>query len=94
MVLYGLTYYGYVRWFDKNVIQSDPKRMTPARTYMDGVEFFPTNKYVLFGFQWKSIAALGRFWDRYLLFSGAGYLPCSGYCSGTYSLVGSTTTQA
>jgi len=59
MVLYGLTYYGYVRWFDKNVIQSDPKRMTPARTYMDGVEFFPTNKYVLFGFQWKSIAALG-----------------------------------
>jgi len=26
---------------------------------MDGVEFFPTNRYVLFGFQWKSIAALG-----------------------------------
>ena len=59
IVLYGLTYYGYVKWFDKNVIQSDPKRTTPARTYMDGVEFFPTNRYVLFGFQWKSIAALG-----------------------------------
>jgi len=26
---------------------------------MDGVEFFPTNKYVLFGFQWKAVAALG-----------------------------------
>ena len=59
LVLYGLAYYGYVKWFDKNVIQSDPKRTTPARTYMDGVEFFPTNRYVLFGFQWKSIAALG-----------------------------------
>jgi len=59
LALYGLAYYGYVKWFDKNVIQSDPKRTTPARTYMDGVEFFPTNRYVLFGFQWKSIAALG-----------------------------------
>jgi carbon starvation protein len=59
LILYGLAYYGYVKWFDKNVIRSDPKRMTPARTYMDGVEFFPTNRYVLFGFQWKSIAALG-----------------------------------
>jgi carbon starvation protein len=27
--------------------------------YMDGVEFFPTSKSVLFGFQFKSIAALG-----------------------------------
>ena len=59
LVLYGLAYYGYVRWFDKNVIRSDPQRTTPAITYMDGVEFFPTNRYVLFGFQWKSIAALG-----------------------------------
>ena len=59
LILYGLAYYGYVKWFDKKVIQADPNRMTPARTYMDGVEFFPTNRYVLFGFQWKSIAALG-----------------------------------
>jgi len=58
LVLYGLVYYGYVKWFDKNVIQSDPKRTTPAHTYMDGVEFFPTNRYVLFGFQWKSIAGI------------------------------------
>ncbi|MEM2106962.1 MAG: carbon starvation CstA family protein [Candidatus Bathyarchaeia archaeon] len=59
LVLYGLAYYGYVKWFDRNVIQSDPKRTTPAATYMDGIEFFPTNRYILFGFQWKSIAALG-----------------------------------
>jgi len=59
LVLYAVAYWGYARWFDRRVIESDPKRPTPAHTYMDGVEFFPTNRYVLFGFQWKSIAALG-----------------------------------
>ncbi|MEM2281145.1 MAG: carbon starvation CstA family protein [Candidatus Bathyarchaeia archaeon] len=59
IVAYAIAYWGYIKWFDKNVIMSNPKRETPAHTYMDGVEFFPTNKYVLFGFQWKSIAALG-----------------------------------
>ncbi|MDI6829125.1 MAG: carbon starvation CstA family protein [Armatimonadota bacterium] len=59
IILYALAYWGYVKWFDKNVIMSDPKKETPAHTYMDGVEFFPASKYVLFGFQWKSIAALG-----------------------------------
>lgn len=59
IILYAIAYWGYIKWFDKNVIMSDPKRETPAHTYMDGVEFFPTNKYILFGFQWKSIAALG-----------------------------------
>jgi len=59
IILYAIAYWGYVKWFDRNVIMSDPKRETPAHTYMDGVEFFPSNRYVLFGFQWKSIAALG-----------------------------------
>jgi len=59
IILYAIAYWGYVKWFDKNVIQSDPKRETPSHTYMDGVEFFPSSRYVLFGFQWKSIAALG-----------------------------------
>jgi carbon starvation protein len=59
IILYAIAYWGYVKWFDRNIIMSDPKKETPAHTYMDGVEFFPSNKYVLFGFQWKSIAALG-----------------------------------
>jgi len=59
IILYAIAYWVYVKWFAKNVIMADPKRETPAHTYMDGVEFFPSNKYVLFGFQWKSIAALG-----------------------------------
>jgi len=59
IILYAIVYWVYVKWFDRNVIMSDPKRETPSHTYMDGVEFFPSNRYVLFGFQWKSIAALG-----------------------------------
>ncbi len=59
IILYGLTYRFYVKWVDKNVMMVDPSRATPAHVYMDGIEFFPSNKYVLFGFQWKSIAALG-----------------------------------
>jgi carbon starvation protein len=59
VILYGLVYRYYVKWVDKNVMMVDPKRATPAHVYMDGIEFFPSNKYVLFGFQWKSIAALG-----------------------------------
>ena len=59
IIVYGVVYQFYVKWFDKNVIQMDPTRPTPAHTYMDGVEFFPSNKYVMLGWHWKSIAALG-----------------------------------
>ena len=59
IIVYGVVYQYYVKWFDKNVVQMDPTRPTPAHTYMDGVEFFPSNKYVMLGWHWKSIAALG-----------------------------------
>src|SRR5207245_9616792 len=59
IVVYGFVYQFYVKWFDKRVILADPNRPTPAHTYMDGVEFFPSNKYVMLGWHWKSIAALG-----------------------------------
>jgi len=59
IVVYGLVYQFYVKWFDKNIVQTDPTRPTPAHTYMDGVEFFPSNKYVMLGWHWKSISALG-----------------------------------
>ena len=59
IIVYGVVYQFYVKWFDKNVIQTDPTRQTPAHMYMDGVEFFPSNRYVMLGWHWKSIAALG-----------------------------------
>src|SRR4030065_2247511 len=54
-----LTYTRYARRIDRNVIQSDPKRATPATLYMDGVDFMPTNRNILFGYHFKSIAAAG-----------------------------------
>ena len=59
LILYFLTYRFYARWIDKKIWETDPNRPTPARMYFDGVEYFPVSKYVLFGYQFKSVAALG-----------------------------------
>lgn len=54
-----LAYNYYARRIDRDVIQVDPKRATPARMYMDGVDFMPTSRNVLYGYHFKSIAAAG-----------------------------------
>jgi len=59
LVIYIVGYWMYARFVDRTVWGPDEKVKTPAHMYMDGVEFFPTSKSVLFGFQFKSIAALG-----------------------------------
>src|SRR2546422_9727340 len=59
IALYGVAYWGYGKWIDRNVWRSDAKKATPAHMYMDGVEYFPVSRYVLWGDQFKSVAALG-----------------------------------
>lgn len=59
IALYVVAYLGYGKWIDRRVWKSDVKRTTPAHMYMDGVEFFPVSRYVLWGYQFKSVAALG-----------------------------------
>ncbi len=54
-----LAYNLYAKRIDRNVIQPDAKRATPARMYMDGVDFMPTSRNVLFGYHFKAIAAAG-----------------------------------
>ncbi len=54
-----ITYNFYARRVDRNVIEADAKRATPARMYMDGVDFMPTSRNVLYGYHFKSIAAAG-----------------------------------
>ncbi|HUJ01625.1 MAG TPA: carbon starvation CstA family protein [Usitatibacter sp.] len=54
-----LAYNLYAKRVDRNVIQSDSRRATPARMYMDGVDFMPTSRNVLFGYHFKAIAAAG-----------------------------------
>ncbi len=55
----GVGYFVYAKRIDRDVVQPDDKRATPAKMYMDGVDFTPANRNVLFGYQFKSIAALG-----------------------------------
>ena len=54
-----LAYTLYAKRIDRSVIQSDAKRATPAKMYMDGVDFMPTSRNVLFGYHFKAIAAAG-----------------------------------
>jgi carbon starvation protein len=62
LVLAALTIavgYGYyARTIDRTIIQPDPKKATPATMFMDGVDFTPAGRSVLFGYQFKSVAAL------------------------------------
>jgi carbon starvation protein len=58
VVIY-LAYNFYARRIDRNVIQASATRATPAKLYMDGVDFMPTSRNVLYGYHFKSIAAAG-----------------------------------
>lgn len=58
VVIYA-AYNFYAKRIDRDVIQSDAKKATPAKMYMDGVDFMPTSRNVLYGYHFKSIAAAG-----------------------------------
>jgi carbon starvation protein len=63
MILAGLVIYlgynVYARRIDRDVIQADDRKATPATLYMDGVDFVPASRNVLYGYHFKSIAAAG-----------------------------------
>ena len=47
IVIY-LAYNFYARRIDRDVIQPDPRKATPARLYLDGVDIMPTNRHILY----------------------------------------------
>ncbi len=55
-IVFFIGYRVYAKYVDTKIMKADPKRATPAKMYMDGVEFMPTSKNILFGYQFKSIA--------------------------------------
>src|SRR4030066_2094295 len=55
-IVFFIGYWIYAKYVDTKIIKSDPKRATPAKMFMDGVDFMPTSKNILFGYQFKSIA--------------------------------------
>ena len=59
LVVVILGYRFYAARMDRDILKADPNRATPAMMYKDGVDFMPASSSVLFGYQFKSIAALG-----------------------------------
>ncbi|UCF56526.1 MAG: hypothetical protein JSW15_10710, partial [Deltaproteobacteria bacterium] len=56
IVIVVIGYWVYARHVAKNIFGVDAGRATPAKMFMDGVDFMPANKNVLYGFQLNSIA--------------------------------------
>lgn len=83
-----LTYTRYARRIDRKVIQSDPKRATPATLYMDGVDFMPTNRNILFGYHFKSIAAAGPIVGAIVAATLWGWLPAMIWLIGGVAFMG------
>jgi carbon starvation protein len=59
VVVITLAYNLYAKRIDRTVVQADANTTTPARMYMDGADFVPTSRFVLYGYHFKSIAAAG-----------------------------------
>ncbi|HDR9356057.1 TPA: carbon starvation protein A [Burkholderia vietnamiensis] len=57
--VYLIAYRFYSRFIASKVMQLDGLRMTPAVKYNDGLDYVPTNKYVLFGHHFAAIAGAG-----------------------------------
>ncbi len=73
-IVFFIGYRFYAKYIDTKIIKADPKKATPAKMYMDGVEFMPTSKNILFGYQFKSIAGAGPI-NGPILAASWGWLP-------------------
>ena len=59
LFLFFLAYHFYGKWIGKHLLELKDENQTPAHLKCDGVEYVPTNRYVLFGHHFASIAGLG-----------------------------------
>lgn len=57
-LVYAVGFRFYSKHLGTRIFQLDPDRETPAHTFEDGVDYVPTNRYVLFGHHWASITGL------------------------------------
>ncbi|MEC4891322.1 MAG: carbon starvation CstA family protein [Nitrospira sp.] len=57
--IYVLAFRFYGRWIARRVVDLNDQYVTPAVRLNDGVNFHPTNRYVLFGHHFAAIAGAG-----------------------------------
>ena len=69
-----LAYRFYSLFIARTVLETRPWRATPAVRYNDGLDYVPTNKYVLFGHHFAAIAGAGPLVGP-VLAAQLGYLP-------------------
>ncbi|RXZ42009.1 carbon starvation CstA family protein [Crenobacter cavernae] len=72
--VYLIAYRYYSRFIANKVMRLDPNRQTPAVRHNDGLDYVPTNKYVLFGHHFAAIAGAGPLVGP-VLAAQLGYLP-------------------
>ncbi|WP_432786375.1 Peptide transporter CstA [Oligella sp. MSHR50489EDL] len=56
LLLMVLGYFVYGRFISQKILSLDPDFNTPSHEFNDGVDFVPTNKYVLWGHHFTSVA--------------------------------------
>lgn len=72
--VYLVAYRYYSLYIATKVMRLDPARATPAVTRNDGLDYVPTNRYVLFGHHFAAIAGAGPLVGP-VLAAQMGYLP-------------------
>ncbi len=72
--VYLIAYRFYSKFIATRVAQLDGTRMTPAWRHNDGLDYVPTNRYVLFGHHFAAIAGAGPLVGP-VLAAQMGYLP-------------------
>lgn len=71
---YLISYRFYSRFIADKVLGLDDRRLTPAERHNDGLDYVPTNKWVLFGHHFAAIAGAGPLVGP-VLAAQMGYLP-------------------
>ncbi|WP_072292996.1 carbon starvation CstA family protein [Nitrosovibrio sp. Nv17] len=72
--VYTIAYRFYSRFIARRVLGLDATRMTPAHKFNDGLDYVPTNRYVLFGHHFAAIAGAGPLVGP-ILAAQMGYMP-------------------
>ncbi|HEX8571347.1 MAG TPA: carbon starvation CstA family protein [Allosphingosinicella sp.] len=72
--VYLIAYRFYALFIARRVLEIDPDRRTPAHRRNDGLDYVPTDKYVLFGHHFAAIAGAGPLVGP-VLAAQMGYLP-------------------
>ena len=72
--VYLIAYRYYSRFIAEKVLRVDPSRPTPAVRHNDGLDYVPTNKWVLYGHHFAAIAGAGPLVGP-VLAAQMGFLP-------------------